>query len=123
MADPSSKEGGKSLLAEDSVSFNTKTLDYKALRTSYYDYFTFQGMAINDSQISPDRSIFWPALHKSLNPKQEDFEASLITILGTDHWGMSFPVALESENKEISPFPREVLVKSLGAFLAQDLNK
>lgn len=123
MADPSSKEGGKSLLAEDSVSFNTKTLDYKALRTSYYDYFKFQGMAINDSQISPDRSIFWPALHKSLNPKQEDFEASLITILGTDHWGMSFPVALESENKEISPFPREVLVKSLGAFLAQDLNK
>jgi hypothetical protein len=123
MADPSSRESGKSLLAEDSASFNTKTLDYKALRRSYYDYFVFHGMSLNDSQISPDRSIFWPALHKSLNPKQEDFEARLITILGTDHWGMSFPVALESRNQEISPFPREVLVKSLGAFLAKDLSK
>ncbi|MBC7531311.1 MAG: hypothetical protein H7318_07015 [Oligoflexus sp.] len=121
MGDPSSKKDGRGALAEDSVSFNTRTLDYKVLRRSYYDYLAFQGMQLNDSQVSPDRSIFWPELHKKLNPAQEDFEAHLLTIIGTDHWGMSFPVALVSENDETSPFPREILVKTLGAFLAQDL--
>jgi len=123
MGEPSDEASGPSELATDSVSFNTKTLDYKALRRSYYDYLAFEGMSLNDSQVSPDRSIFWPELHMALNPKQGPFESRLITVLGTDHWGMSFPVALESRNEEISPFPREVLVRSLGAFLAQDLNK
>ncbi len=123
MGDPSSRLFAKNELAQDSVSFNTHTLDYKALRLSYYDYMAFEGMAINDSQVSPDRSVFWPELHMALNPSQKPFEARLIAILGTDHWGMSFPVALESKNKEISPYPRALLLKSLGAFLAKDLNK
>jgi hypothetical protein len=121
MGDPSDEISGPSPLASDSVSFNTKTIDYAALRRSYYEYFKSTGIRLNDSQTSPDRSLFWPAFHRWLNPNQGEYRSQLLAVLGVDHWGMSFPVALESQNGEVSPFPRSILLHAVGAFLAQDL--
>lgn len=120
MGDPTTQENPPGPLTEDSVSFNTKTLDYRALRASYYDYWQTTGTSFNDSQASPDRTVFWSKFHQSLNPEQKPYEAHLLAILGVDHWGMSFPVALESRNGEESPYPRTLLLHTLGAFLATD---
>ncbi|MBC7659011.1 MAG: hypothetical protein H7249_04820 [Chitinophagaceae bacterium] len=120
MADPSTMLGGVSPLIKNSPSFNTRALDYKLIRWSYYQTYAYSGMAINDSQVSPDRSVFWPSLHTALNPAQAPFRSALLAVVGTDHWGMSFPVAFESKNNEVSLFPRTILLKTLGAFLIQD---
>ncbi|RZA23561.1 MAG: hypothetical protein EOP10_12410 [Proteobacteria bacterium] len=121
MGDPSTKATGPSFLSKSSVSFNTKAIDYSSLRRSYYDYYADTQSKMNDSQVSPDRTLFWPAYHKILNPAQADYRTQILAVIGVDHWGMSFPVALESRNKEMSPYPRTILLHSVGAFLARDL--
>jgi hypothetical protein len=104
-------------LTGNTLAFEPSGLDYRGLRASYYSYLEESGMSLNDSQISLDRSPFWPELHQLANPEQKPFESTLLAILGTDHWGMAFPVAFETASGKVNPFPRTLLMKTLGDYL------
>jgi hypothetical protein len=117
MPDPSTPATGVSPLTGNTVAYEPAGLDYRGLRMSYYSYLEESGMSLNDSQISLDRSPFWPELHQLANPRQKLFPATLLAVLGTDHWGMAFPVAFETESGKVNPFPRTILMKTLGDYL------
>lgn len=117
MPDPSTPDHGVSPLTGNTLAYEPSGMDYRGLRSSYYSYLEESGMSLNDSQISLDRSPFWPELHQLANPRQKPFRATLLAVLGTDHWGMAFPVALETESGKVNPFPRTVLMKTLGEYL------
>lgn len=117
MPDPTTESQGPSALTGNTLAFEPTGLDYRGLRASYYSYLEESGMSLNDSQISLDRSPFWPELHQLANPQQKPFESTLLAILGTDHWGMAFPVAFETASGKVNPFPRTLLMKTLGDYL------
>lgn len=87
------------------------------LRPNFHEILGFNGLQLNDSQISVHRSMFWPELHQELNPEQEIFKNYYMGVLGTHHWGLSFPYAMEGRKKRVNPFPRVILLKSIAAFV------
>ena len=92
--------------------------DYSILlRPNFHEILDFNGLELNDSQVSVHRSMFWPKLHKELNPDQEDYRHYYMGVLGTHHWGLAFPYALEERKKLVNPFPRSILIKSIAAFV------
>ncbi|WP_141732885.1 hypothetical protein [Oligoflexus tunisiensis] len=117
MPDPSTPETGVAPLTANPLAYEPRGMDYRMLRASYYSYWEESGMSLNDSQISLDRSPFWPELHQLANPEQKPFRSTLLAVLGTDHWGMAFPVAFETESGRINPFPRTILMRALGDYL------
>ena len=111
---------GVCALAKDPVSTFVDSVDFHSLRSSYYQLIAASGgCELNDSQVPLQRVRFWPKLRGSLNPKQADYKAYFLGVLGQDHWGLSFPVAFDQQNKKRNPFPRATLLKAIGTFVAR----
>jgi len=107
-------------LAKDPVSTFVDSVDFHSLRSSYYQLVAASGgCELNDSQVPLQRVRFWPKINRQLNPKQADFKAYFLGVLGQDHWGLSFPVAFDQQNKRRNPFPRATLLKAIGTFVAR----
>lgn len=119
MPDVSTEAGGVSALAGNPVAFNTKAIDYLALRVSYYELFRVSKNQLTDSQSSVEGSRLVYDINKVLNPNQEPFDSRYMGILGVDHWGMSFPVSTLTQNDERSPFPRSILIQTIANFVAR----
>ena len=111
---------GVCALARDPVSVFVDSVDFHSLRSSYYQLVAASGgCELNDSQVPLQRVRFWPKISRQLNPKQADFKAYFLGVLGQDHWGLSFPVAFDQQNKKRNPFPRATLLKAIGTFVAR----
>ena len=111
---------GVSVLVKDPVSTFADSIDFHSLRSSYYQLIAASGgNELNDSQVTLQRVRFWPRVSRSLNPKQHDFRAYFLGVLGQDHWGLSFPVAFDQHNQKRNPFPRATLLKAIGTFVAR----
>lgn len=119
MGDASNESSGVWDQTANPVSYNSKALDFLALRISYYQSFRVSKNQLTDSQVSVERSRFLPEVNKILNPNQGEFDSYYMGILGVDHWGMSFPFAAITANQERSPFPRTVLIQSIANFVAR----
>jgi len=110
---------GVCALARDPLTIFAGSIDFHSLRTSYYQLVAASGGGeLNDSQVPLQRARFWPRVSRALNPRQGDFKAYFLGVLGQDHWGLSFPVAFDQHNQKRNPFPRATLLKAIGAFVA-----
>ena len=94
-----------------------ETQDFQALLQSYRMIADYTGVALNDSQVGLHRSKLWPLLHRQLNPSQENYQVTNLGVLGSHHWGISFPVAFKGQSGRVNPFPRNLVLKSLGYYL------
>lgn len=101
------------------TSYDTRALDYRLLRTNYYDILRYTGNGLNDGQAVVERSRFDPQLQKALNPGQPPLESYYLGIAGVDHWGIGFPVGFRNKSEAHSPFPREILAKSMAVFVSR----
>ena len=110
---------GVCALSHDPISTSAGSIDWTSLRPSYYQLADAgKGMELNDSQVPLQRVRFWPHLARAINPAQHDFRSYFLGVLGADHWGMSFPRAIDQHNHVNNPFPRATLLKAMGAFIA-----
>eukprot|EP00128_Syssomonas_multiformis_P001485 Colp12_sorted_trinity150504_noHs@36502 len=93
--------------------------DYFFLRSSYYIILEQSEHELQDGQVPTSHEIFLPGVHQALNSKQEPYEAHLACVLASTHWGSAFSVAIETTDHWVNPFPRAVLVKAIGNFVAR----
>ncbi len=101
--------------------YGSKTLDYAAtLRKSAYALYELSGVSQNDSQVIESQVRFWPRLMPLFNPQQPPLNFYHMGVVGTHHWGLAFPVAIKSKGGEVNPFPREMLLETMGAFVLGD---
>jgi hypothetical protein len=98
--------------------YDPGSIDFKSLRTNYYDLLGASGIEANDSQVTLSRAKFWPALGPALNPRQGELRTYFMGTVGTHHWGLAFPRAFATrDGREANPFPRRALVNAIGAFV------
>jgi len=92
----------------------------------------YRGTALNDSQVAVQKTVFWPQLIASLNPKNKGLQATALGVLGTHHWGMTLPVVTQTrpislngndQTTIVNPFPRVALLKTLALAIANDLQE
>jgi len=96
------------------------SLDFSSLRGNYYDLFAASTHQLQDSQVPVQRARFWPELHSTLNPAQKPLKTYFMGTVGAHHWGLSFPRAFSTKDGlEANPYPRTLLLKSIGTFVAQ----
>lgn len=99
--------------------YGPKTADFVAsLRGSFHTLAAMTGNQINDSQVTQYGSRYWPGLHRALNPSQPQLKHYFLGSLGTHHWGLAFPIAFKTSNSDVNHFPRPILLKSIGTYLA-----
>jgi hypothetical protein len=109
-------------LATDPEVNDARSVDFKSLRTNFYDLFDASGLDLNDSQVTLPRARIWPELHATLNPAQPPLKAYFMGTLGTHHWGLAFPRAIPTQDGlRGNPFPRTALMKAMGTFFSQAL--
>lgn len=119
MGNASTAEDGVWELTGNSDAFNKYALDYRLLRSNYYDLYRLSGNQVQDGQVTMERSRFRYDVNRRLNPDQPEFESYYMGVLGTDHWGFSFPYSAISLNHEISPYPRTIVIQSIANFVAR----
>jgi hypothetical protein len=120
MGDATVEGAQPTLLVNDRVAYDTRSLDFRNLRTNYWDLFKASGNQLEDSQVSLARARFWPEIHAGLNPDQGPLKAYFMGTVGIHHWGLSFPRAFSTnDGLEANPFPRALFLKSIGTFVAQ----
>jgi hypothetical protein len=118
MGDPTPGAGQAWALTGNSTAYDADSVDYKGLRSSYYDIYDGVQLALNDSQVPTSRAWLWPDLIRSYNAAQPAIETHVVAVLGEHHWGFAFPASFPQANGEVDPFPRTVLMHSLGTFIA-----
>lgn len=117
MPDASDATQTSPMLAFDA--YGPKTADFvSSLRGSFHNLHALTRNQINDSQVTLYGSQYWPTMHRSLNPSQQPLQNYFLGTVGTHHWGLAFPIALKANNGEVNHFPRPVLLKSIGTYLA-----
>eukprot|EP01137_Pigoraptor_chileana_P036347 Opistho-2@31789 len=92
--------------------------DYFFLRTCYYQIYDFAKSRLNDGQVPVQRELFSSSIHMSLNAKQTPYKFFWATVVGSDHWGDAFPVAFDTNDKWVNPFPRSVFAKTIANYAA-----
>ncbi|MFK7827565.1 MAG: hypothetical protein AB8G05_25695 [Oligoflexales bacterium] len=116
MPDPS--EGNIDSPLRHHLRYGVHTADFRVLIPSYLDIFRRTKMKLNDSQVAIHQTLFYPKLHQHLNPKQQEYQAHYLGVLGTHHWGFAFPTAFESNEHKDNPYPRSTILKSIASSLA-----
>ena len=120
MGDATAEGTPVSPLALNETAYDTKSLDFRSLRGNYYDLFGASQHQLQDSQVPVHRARFWSDVHTSMNPKQAPLDTYFMGTLGIHHWGLSFPRAFSTKDGlTANPFPRTILLKSIGTFVAQ----
>jgi hypothetical protein len=119
MGDPTAAAGQQWALTGNSTAYDADSVDYKGLRSSYYDSYDSTQIALNDSQVPTSRAWLWPNLITSYNPSQPPIETHVVALFGEHHWGYAFPASFPQANGEVDPFPRTVLMHALGTYIAR----
>lgn len=105
---------------EAQVGYNGSPDDVGLLKNQK-QYVQESGLHLNDSQVSIAQASFINGAIRNFNPKQPPIKTVDLGILGTHHWGITLQVVQETKDKAVNPFPREDLIKALGATLIEDL--
>lgn len=120
MGDATNEGEQPSPLALNETAYDTHSLDFRSLRGNYYDLLAASNNQLQDSQVPLPRGRFWPEIHGAINPEQGRMKTYFMGTLGIHHWGLSFPRAFSTrDGLEANPFPRTLLLKSIGTFVAQ----
>jgi hypothetical protein len=107
-------------LAVNDVANDIHSLDFRSLRGNYYDLLAASGNQLQDSQVPVQRGLIWNDVNRAINPAQGDLKTYNMGTVGIHHWGLSFPRAYSSnDGLAANPFPRTILLKSIGTFIAQ----
>lgn len=105
-------------------SYNQNTFEFNFLRDTYEGLLRVSNCSLNDSQVTYQKSKFWPKLNQLLNPYylNHPLQTRDLGIMGTDHWGLALSNFYPNTNGEISPFPRETLLLSIATAISLELN-
>lgn len=108
--------------------FDDKSLDYRTIRTFYYDMVRDGQTELSDGQVPVHRALFWPQLHHprrlssvSFSDHRQPSSPMDMTILGVvnaHHWPVAMPRIFDTVD---SAFPRLVLLKSMALFTEMDI--
>ena len=90
--------------------------DYRVQRSLQLEAFLEDWSRISDGTSNLDMTQFNPRRHMSLNPLQKSYKAEHLAILLADHIGIWVAATSGAEDQK-SPFPRDALAKTLGAYL------
>ena len=94
--------------------FHGESLDFRTNRMFYYDLYTTHGEELNDGQVPVSRALFWPSLIQYLNPQQHRAQFTMLGVACVNHWAIAMDKVFDVEK---NPFPRDVLLNSIGTFL------
>jgi pimeloyl-ACP methyl ester carboxylesterase len=110
-------------LAGNAYCFNTKSIDYGFLYSSYKKLAKNSGFYLNDSQMALHKTQLWNEYLAFINPYYGDnpLKKSLLGIAGTHHWGFSLPIVGKMSTGKNNPFPRLSLLQTMAATVALDL--
>lgn len=124
LVDPSLDPSNPPLI-ENPYCFAPQTFDHQFLVSAYHNFAQETRFVANDSQMTLVRSQFWDQYNTLLNPyyKEHPIKSSLLTILGTHHWGFALREAFMMQDKGKNPFPRLTLFKTLAMAIHLDLHK
>jgi len=119
MGDATRQPGQSWPHAQNTTSYDPSSIDFKSLRTNYYDLLDASGIEANDSQVTINRAKFWPSLMPVLNPRQRPLDTYFLGTLGSHHWGLAFPRAFATKDgRTANPYPRTALAHALGSFVS-----
>ncbi len=111
----------KEFFQDSLAGMDLESLDFEMLQGQFQIIQKGSGLALNDSQLSMQRTRFWPELSMVLNPKQPKYDATFLGVLGTHHWGITFDYFNASAPQVINNFKRPELILSLAEIIAADL--
>lgn len=121
MPDASRPGQGLSPLSE-LPGYASDSADYTgSLRSGFYTLKNISGTQLNDSQMTIARAHYWPEAAAVLNPRQVPLKSHLLAVMGTHHWGCSYPIVVKEGDGRVNAFPRSVLLKSIATFIAHKL--
>lgn len=120
MASPESNEFDRT--AFDTKIGYAKTYDDLSLLQNRLDYEALSGISLNDSQVSVAQAMILPAAAAKLNPANAGMKSAFLGSVGTHHWGLALQTVNAMKDGRMNPFPREALLKSLGAKVILDLS-
>ncbi|MBF0363297.1 MAG: hypothetical protein HQK49_19905 [Oligoflexia bacterium] len=106
-------------ILDNKITHTRGSVEYNSLRKEYYNEFAQNGMQLNDGSIALDRTVFWPKYIKALNPDFNESNFLFAGIAGTDHGGVALPATVKKAKYPPNPYPRKLLLKSLGTLLAK----
>lgn len=124
--EPETPTNGLSLLLQN-PNYGPQTFDFTAaLRASFYTLHGMHehkpgvryGIPHNDSQVAFYAARFWPQLTATLNPNNV-LQHHFLATMATHHWGLAFPIAFPTADHRVNPFPRRLMLRALGLYLAQ----
>jgi hypothetical protein len=113
MGDPWRQDKGTWALTQNPAAYDTSLFDFSFLRFSYYEALRTSGIAMNDGMVSAERAFFWPNTMASLNPQNANMNVHNLGIFGVDHFGLSLETASPQVGNRKSPFPRELVLRTL----------
>jgi len=104
-------------LATNAFAYDVRSLDYRSLRTAYFDLST--GEQLQDGRVAVQRSRFLPDVHAGMNRAQQPLKTHFLGTVGAHHFGLSFPRALPTrDGMKANPFPRTLLLEAIARFVA-----
>ena len=110
-------------LKDSHAGMDINSFDFQMLHNQFHTIYNNTGVALNDCQVSMQRTRFWPKLASIQNPNQELYSETFLGALGTHHWGITFDFFNVSTPKTINQFKRPELILSLAEVIALDLDK
>lgn len=119
MGDATRQPGATWAHAQNTIGYDPTSIDFKSLRTNYYDLLGASGIEANDSQVTINRAKFWPNLMPLLNAKQQPLRTYFLGTVGSHHWGLAFPRAFATKDgRTANPYPRTSLIHAIGSFVS-----
>ncbi len=110
-------------LGKNPYCYNFPSTDLGMLVENYRDLAKNSGgLTLNDSQMSIEKTIFWPNLIGKLNVQNEGMKSVFLGVLGTHHWGIALQTVNQERDKagkpNMNPFPRVAILKAIAATAA-----
>ena len=113
----------KEYLKDSLAGMDLESVDYEMLLNQFNIIYNQTGVALNDSQVTIQRTRLWPELSVLVNPSQPIYQTTFLGALGTHHWGVTFDYFNASTPKMINSFKRPELILSLAQAISLDLDK
>jgi hypothetical protein len=112
---PDATKDNKLSLLFNNPNYGASMVDYNAmLRSSFYGVFGIEKTELNDSQVSYARSRYWSSAFSDRSQKHY-----YLGVMGTHHWGFSFPFAIKNADQSANPFPRSALMATIASFIEE----
>ncbi len=119
MGDPWNPTTGTWPLTKNPLAYDTGIFDFSMLRLSYYESLRSRSFQVHDGMVSAERTMFWPNLIATLNSDNANIPTHNLALFGVDHFGIAVESAAPKAGSRKSPFPREIMLRSLARYLSE----